>query len=133
MKSRYNNTPNVDGVGVWRAGKKMLGVCRAVKIILQTLMELECGELSWRSYSSLICRVGQNHIYTVYIRHFLQGFHQIYGHIRRIYTVLAHLTYLGKKKKWGGVASPNLKVHSSCMHWILADDISSFINQIFFP
>ena len=39
------------------------------------------GLLSW---------VGQNHMYTVYIRYFLQGFHQIYGHIRRIYTVLAN-------------------------------------------
>jgi hypothetical protein len=29
-------------------------------------------------------------MYTVYIRSFLQGFHQIYGHIRRIYTVLAN-------------------------------------------
>jgi len=29
-----------------------------------------------------LCRVGQ----TVYIRYFLQGYHQIYGRIRRIYT-----------------------------------------------
>jgi hypothetical protein len=29
-----------------------------------------------------IYRVGQNHIYTVYIRFFWQGNHQIYGHIR---------------------------------------------------
>jgi len=35
-------------------------------------------------------RVGQNHIYTVYIRCFWQGNHQIYGHIRCIYTVLAN-------------------------------------------
>jgi hypothetical protein len=35
-------------------------------------------------------RVGQNHIYTVYIRYFWQGNHQIYGHIRCIYTVLAN-------------------------------------------
>jgi hypothetical protein len=37
-----------------------------------------------------VVRVGQNHIYTVYIRYFLQGIHQIYGHIRWIYTVLAN-------------------------------------------
>jgi len=37
-----------------------------------------------------ICRVGQNHTYTVYIRYFWQGHHQIYGHIRCIYTVLAN-------------------------------------------
>ena len=40
----------------------------------------------------LMYRVGQNHIYTVYIRYFWQGNHQIYGHIRCIYTVLANPT-----------------------------------------
>jgi len=43
---------------------------------------------------SPICRVGQNHIYTVHIRYLWQGNHQIYGHIRCIYTVLANPTYL---------------------------------------
>jgi len=38
-------------------------------------------------------RVGQNHIYTVYIRYFWQEIHQIYGHIRCIYTVLANPKY----------------------------------------
>jgi len=33
---------------------------------------------------------GRTHIYTVYIRYFWQGNHQIYGHIRCIYTVLAN-------------------------------------------
>ena len=42
----------------------------------------------------LICRVGQNHIYTVYVRHFWQKNRHIYGHIRRIYTVLANPTHL---------------------------------------
>jgi hypothetical protein len=37
-----------------------------------------------------IHRVGQNHIYTVYIWYFWQGIHQIHGHIRCIYTVLAN-------------------------------------------
>jgi len=32
-------------------------------------------------------RVGQDHIYTVYIRCFWQGNHRIYGHIRCIYTI----------------------------------------------
>jgi hypothetical protein len=41
-----------------------------------------------------ICRDGQNHIYTVYIRYFWQGNHQIYGHIRCIYTVLANPKYM---------------------------------------
>jgi hypothetical protein len=35
-------------------------------------------------------RVGQNHVYTVFIRYVWQGNHQIYGHIRCIYTVLAN-------------------------------------------
>ena len=35
-------------------------------------------------------RVGQNHIYTVFIRYFWQGNHQIFGHIRCIHTVLAN-------------------------------------------
>jgi len=41
-----------------------------------------------------ICRVGQNHIYTVYIRYYWQGNHEIYGHIRCIYTVLANPIHL---------------------------------------
>jgi len=40
------------------------------------------------------CRVGQNHIYTVYIRYFWQGNRQIYGYIQCICTVLANLSYL---------------------------------------
>jgi len=35
---------------------------------------------------------GQNHIYTVYIRYFWLGNHQIYGVYIRIYTVLANAT-----------------------------------------
>jgi hypothetical protein len=38
-------------------------------------------------------RVGQNHTYTVYVRYFWQGNHQIYGHIRCTYTVLAKPTF----------------------------------------
>jgi hypothetical protein len=41
-------------------------------------------------HSLCVVRVGQNHICTVYIRYFWQGNHQIYGHIRCIYTVLAN-------------------------------------------
>jgi len=40
-----------------------------------------------------IRRVGKNHIYTVCILFFWQENHQIYGHIRCIYTVLANPTY----------------------------------------
>ena len=38
----------------------------------------------------MIYRVGQDRIYTVYIRYFWQGNHQIYGHIRYIYRILAN-------------------------------------------
>jgi hypothetical protein len=34
------------------------------------------------------------YIYSVYIRYFWQGNHQIYGHIRSIYTVLANLKHI---------------------------------------
>jgi hypothetical protein len=40
-----------------------------------------------------ILRVGQNHIYTVYIQLFWQRNYQIYAHIRCGYTVLANPTY----------------------------------------
>jgi len=38
----------------------------------------------------IMCRVGQNRTYTVYVQCFWQGEHQMYGHIRRIYTVPAN-------------------------------------------
>jgi hypothetical protein len=41
-----------------------------------------------------MCRVGQNHLYTVCIYGFWQGNDQIYRHIRCIYTVLAYPTYV---------------------------------------
>jgi len=46
--------------------------------------------IKMKSIYLCMCRVGQNHIYTVYIRYFWQGNHQIYGHIQCIYTVLAN-------------------------------------------
>jgi len=38
-------------------------------------------------------RVGQNHIYAVYVRYGWQENHQKYGHIRCTYTVLANPIY----------------------------------------
>jgi len=40
-------------------------------------------------------RVGQNHIYTVYIQCLWQGNHQIYSHIWCEYTVMANSNYAG--------------------------------------
>ena len=51
---------------------------------------------SWETYASRWWQthsVGQNHIYTVYIRYFWQGNHQLYGHTRCIYSVLANPTH----------------------------------------
>jgi hypothetical protein len=39
---------------------------------------------------NMMCRVGQNRIYTVYIQYFWQGTHQTYAHIQCIHTVLAN-------------------------------------------
>jgi hypothetical protein len=41
-----------------------------------------------------MCRVGQNHIHTAYIRYFWLENHQIYGVYIRIYTVLANPMYV---------------------------------------
>jgi hypothetical protein len=41
-------------------------------------------------------RVGQSHIYTAYIWFVWQGNHQIYGHIRCIYTVLTNPEHVHK-------------------------------------
>ena len=49
---------------------------------------------TYQTRVSLLFRVGQNHIYTVYIRYFWLGNHQIYGVYIRIYTVLANPTLI---------------------------------------
>ena len=40
-----------------------------------------------------LARTIHTYVYTVYIRHFWQGNHHIYGHIRCVYTVLANPTH----------------------------------------
>jgi len=52
------------------------------------------GSIGITSCDAHTCRVGQNHIYTVYIRYFWQVNHQIYGHIRCVYTVMANPTHV---------------------------------------
>jgi hypothetical protein len=47
-------------------------------------------------------RVGQDHIYTVYIRYFWQKTHHTYVHIRCIYTVLANPTKIPCQKYVSG-------------------------------
>ena len=51
--------------------------------------------LHWQRLQSIISRVDPNHIYTVYIRYFWLENHQMYGHIRRTYTVLANPNNIG--------------------------------------
>jgi hypothetical protein len=53
---------------------------------------------TWLCVSSHKCRVGQNHTYTVYTWYFWQGNHQIYGHIRCVYTVLANPTQVSSHR-----------------------------------
>jgi hypothetical protein len=43
--------------------------------------------------TAIMPRVGQDHIYTVYIRYLWQENCRIYGHIRCMYTVLANPSY----------------------------------------
>ena len=61
------------------------------------LYTLPCGHVHTHPcepmYTRIWSRVGQNHIYTVYIRYFWQGNHQLYGHTRCIYSVLANPTH----------------------------------------
>jgi hypothetical protein len=57
----------------------------------------------------IINRVGQNHIYTVHVRYFWQGNHQIYGHIRCIYTVLAN-----PNNKQEGLVMPRVPCNKIC-------------------
>ena len=47
------------------------------------------------------CRVGQNHVYSVYIRYFWQGNYQTYGHIQCIYTVLANPKHWHVRQSYG--------------------------------
>jgi len=51
----------------------------------------DCIIVSWHVwvYMWVLCRAGQKHICTVYIRYFWQENYRIYGHILCIYTVLA--------------------------------------------
>ena len=60
--------------------------CVRVCVPVQMLMCFVCV------YVHMI-RVDQNPMYTVYIRYFWQGYHQLYGFIRCICTVLANPTY----------------------------------------
>ena len=47
-----------------------------------------------------MCRAGQNHVHTAYTQYFWQGNHQIYGHIRCIYTILANPSHLPHVHLW---------------------------------
>jgi len=71
-----------------RAHGRVVCLDRATRV-----RNVKCVWTVHRDCATHICRVGQNHIYMVYIRYFGQGNHQIYGHIRYIY-VLANPTHL---------------------------------------
>jgi len=67
--------------------------CNAIWCLLHGVY---CNAI-WCSLQRNMARVGQNHIYTVYIyvfiRYFWLGNHQIYGVYIRMYTVLANPKY----------------------------------------
>jgi hypothetical protein len=84
-----------------------------VLIYLKSRQVPACG-IQQSSHSVChIIRVGQNHIYTVYIRYFWQGNLQKYSHIRCIYTVLANPTYHDKHRGQTGKECPCLH---ACTH-----------------
>jgi len=93
----------------------------------------------WKSLTARlrmhVNRVGQNHIYTVYIRYFWQGNHQIYGHIRCIYTVLANLTCKELFKMWVFIKAPltcrtwNKSLEREKRHKAVCD-IAALLNKI---
>jgi len=60
---------------------------------LQPLVLSRCAQFSVNKACRGIGLAKTIYIYTVYARHFWQGNNQIYGHIRRIYTVLANPSY----------------------------------------
>jgi hypothetical protein len=65
--------------------------------------------MKYELYPGIIFRVGQNPIYRVYIRYVWQGNHQIYGHMRYIYTVLANPNDM-KYELYPGIIFPTLFV-----------------------
>ena len=92
-------------VCVWTCMRVCVGVCAYVYVCVYICIQLsplalfaiqKLEVVNWRTRGSAlwtVCRVGQNHICTVYIRCFWQGNHQLYGHIRCFYTVLANPKY----------------------------------------
>jgi len=77
-------------------GNVCVRVCVCLCMCVCAVASAVLGATDTQELLVIICdmsRVGQNHIYTVYIRYFWQGNHQIYGHIRCIYTVLANPRY----------------------------------------
>jgi hypothetical protein len=85
---RYRANPNYKLLMLWtHFHSQALTLCRAPQAASSWC---RCRAIPHNGH---IRRVGQNHIYTVYIRYFWQGNYQIYGHIRCMYTVLANPTH----------------------------------------
>jgi hypothetical protein len=80
-----------------RAHGRVVCLDRATRV-----RNVKCVWTVHRDCATHICRVGQNHIYMVYIRYFGQGNHQIYGHIRYIYTFWPTLHICRRQSSWQG-------------------------------
>jgi hypothetical protein len=85
--------PDVTRVGQNRIYTPYMTVCMVISLpkILYIHRIYRVGQN--RIYTPYMTRVGQNPIYMVHIRYIWQGNHQIYGHIRCVYTVLANPIY----------------------------------------
>jgi len=69
-------------------GVTLLHVCDEQEFQIQ----YRCSTIAIWPLAVVMTRVGQNNIYTVYMRYFWKGNHHTYGHVRCIYTVLANTT-----------------------------------------
>ena len=64
-------------------------------IFINTCKERRHGRTQYQvSNYSHTFKIRQHHMQMVYVRYFMQEFHQIYGHARRVYTVQASPTYV---------------------------------------
>jgi len=75
-----------------------------------------------------IAKVGQDHMYTVYIRYFWQGNHRIYNHIRCIFTALANPTY-SSYCQIALVLSENYQSKRRRMRWVAGKELGWHYTQ----
>jgi hypothetical protein len=85
------------------SARKEIQVLRTCVHTAELKIIYTCKLQTWKLIASIICRVGQNFIYTVYIRYCWQGNYQINCRIRCKYVIMANPNYkacraVGKKR-----------------------------------